>query len=120
MTRLTILLVGGAFVLAPMLAAAQSAQDRPSAETVGPKKPAPPIAEHPSRKAEPVKAGEQARKAEPTAWDQTKTMTREQWNKAKKTWAMEKAKWRDCNRQARKEKLSAPKSWTFIASCMTS
>ena len=63
---------------------------------------------------------EQAGKAESTAWDQTKAMTREQWTKAKKTWAMEKVKWRDCNRQARKEKLSAPKSWTFIARCMTS
>jgi hypothetical protein len=120
MTRLTILLVGAALALTPTLADAQSAQDRSATETVGPKPPAPPIAEHPARRAEPAKRGGQAGKAEPTVWDQTKTMTREQWNKAKKTWAMEKVKWRDCNRKARQEKLSAPKSWSFIASCMTS
>ena len=119
MTRLTILLVGAALALAPTLAGAQSAQDRSSTETVGPKQPAPPIAEQPPRKVEPAKKGGPAGRAEPTMWDQTKTMTREQWNKAKKTWAMEKVKWRDCNRKARQEKLSAPKSWTFIASCMT-
>jgi hypothetical protein len=118
MTGLRILLVSAALALAPAFAGAQSAQDRPTTEVVGPKQPAPPLAEHP-RKAEPAKKSEPG-KARPTAWDQTKTMTREQWNKAKKTWAMEKAKWRDCNRQARKQKLSAPKSWSFIASCMTS
>ncbi|MEA3025111.1 MAG: hypothetical protein QOF91_396 [Alphaproteobacteria bacterium] len=46
-------------------------------------------------------------------------MTRKQWNAAKKKWATEKVKWQDCNRQSAAEKLSAPKSWSFIASCMT-
>jgi hypothetical protein len=65
-------------------------------------------------------------KAEPSTldqsketWDQTKEMTRKEWGVAKKKWAQEKAKWSDCNRQSRKEKLEAPKSWSFIASCMT-
>ena len=52
-------------------------------------------------------------------WDQTKEMTRKEWAAAKKKWAQEKAKWSDCNRQSRKEKLEAPKSWSFIANCMT-
>ncbi len=46
-------------------------------------------------------------------------MTRKEWDAAKKKWAQEKVKWNDCNRQSRKEKLEAPKSWSFIASCMT-
>jgi hypothetical protein len=46
-------------------------------------------------------------------------MTRKEWATAKKKWAQEKSKWNDCNRQSRKEKLEAPKSWSFIASCMT-
>jgi len=58
-------------------------------------------------------------KADPSVWDQTKDMTRKQWNEAKKKWATEKQQWRDCNNQAKKEKLAAPKSWSFIASCMT-
>jgi hypothetical protein len=58
-------------------------------------------------------------KAELPTWDQTKTMTRKEWDTAKKKWAQEKAKWSDCNRQSRREKLEAPQSWSFIASCMT-
>ena len=58
-------------------------------------------------------------KAEPSTWDQTKEMTRKEWDVAKKKWAQEKVKWNDCNRQSSKEKLEAPKSWSFIASCMT-
>ena len=52
-------------------------------------------------------------------WDETKAMTRKQWNAAKKKWASEKVKWRDCNRQADTRKLEAPKSWSFVANCMT-
>lgn len=54
-----------------------------------------------------------------TTWDQTKAMTRKEWNAAKRKWAMEKVKWRDCNQQADAERLKAPKSWSFIANCMT-
>ena len=52
-------------------------------------------------------------------WDETKAMTRKQWEAAKKKWAVEKVKWRACNRQADVQKLQAPKSWSFVASCMT-
>ena len=52
-------------------------------------------------------------------WDETKAMTRKQWNAAKKKWASEKVKWSDCNRQSAAQKLAAPKSWSFVANCMT-
>jgi Ni/Co efflux regulator RcnB len=61
----------------------------------------------------------EASKTEPSTWDQTKEMTRKEWSVAKKKWAQEKVKWSDCNHQSRKEKLEVPKSWSFIASCMT-
>ena len=54
-----------------------------------------------------------------STWDKTKAMTRKEWDAAKKKWAMEKVKWQDCNRQSNAEKLTAPKSWSFIGSCMT-
>jgi hypothetical protein len=52
-------------------------------------------------------------------WDKTKRMTRKQWNAAKRKWAQEKVQWQDCNAQASREKLSGPKSWSYIANCMT-
>src|SRR5690242_15006802 len=52
-------------------------------------------------------------------WDQAKEMTRKEWDVAKRKWALEKVKWNDCNRQSRKAKLEGPKSWSFIAGCMT-
>jgi hypothetical protein len=67
----------------------------------------------------PKPAAMMEQKTEPSTWDQTKEMTRKEWDTAKKKWAQEKVKWTDCNRQSRKEKLEAPKSWSFIASCMT-
>ena len=73
--------------------------------------------------AKPAPAAKTDGKAEPSAavstWDQTKTMTRKQWDTAKKKWETEKVQWQVCNRQADAEKLKAPKSWSFIASCMT-
>lgn len=61
-----------------------------------------------------------ATKAEPTAWDKTKDMTRKQWSSAKGAWTKEKDKWRGCNAKAKAEKLSGTKRWTAIGSCMTS
>ena len=67
----------------------------------------------------PKPAAKVEQKAEPSVWDQTKAMTRREWDVAKRKWAQEKVKWNDCNRRSRREKLEAPKSWSFIASCMT-
>ena len=68
----------------------------------------------------PATSGSNAEAATSTStWDQAKAMTRKEWDAAKKKWAMEKVKWQDCTRQSRAEKLTPPKSWTFIGSCMT-
>ena len=98
------------FVIAAMATALACGVALAQQSSPSDKPPAPPIAttEPPA-----------AKKTEPSAWDQTKAMTRKEWDAAKRKWAMEKVKWRDCNRQARAEKLTAPKSWSFIASCMT-
>ena len=37
----------------------------------------------------------------------------------KPKWAMEKAKWKDCNAKSKADKLSGTKRWTFIGHCMT-
>ncbi len=42
-----------------------------------------------------------------------------QWRKAKKEWIKDKAKWADCQHQAKAQKLSGRKSWSFLYSCMT-
>jgi hypothetical protein len=68
----------------------------------------------------PATTGTKAESSTSTStWDKTKAMTRKEWDVAKKKWAMEKVKWQDCNRQSKADKLTAPKSWSFIGSCMT-
>jgi hypothetical protein len=46
--------------------------------------------------------------------------TTKQWNQAKAKWAKEKEKWADCQKQSKDQKLTGRKSWSFLASCMTS
>lgn len=46
--------------------------------------------------------------------------TIKQWNAARAKWAKEKEKWADCEKQSKEQKLSGRKSWSFLASCMTS
>jgi|RhiMethySRZTD1v2_1073278.scaffolds.fasta_scaffold4172990_2 hypothetical protein len=58
-------------------------------------------------------------KPAPTATEKATTITKEQWNRMKGKWAQEKEKWADCRKQSKSQKLSGTKSWTFIASCMT-
>jgi hypothetical protein len=53
-----------------------------------------------------------------STWGETKDMTRREWNAAKRKWAKEKVKWQDCNQQSDREKLTAPKSWNYVARCM--
>src|SRR5260370_984497 len=42
-----------------------------------------------------------------------------QWNRAKAKWAEEKEKWADCQKQSENQNLTGRKSWSFLASCMT-
>jgi hypothetical protein len=58
-------------------------------------------------------------KVESKADDVAKWTTKE-WNKAKVKWAKEKEKWSDCQKQSKDQGLSGRKSWSFLASCMTS
>jgi hypothetical protein len=52
--------------------------------------------------------------------DDVSRWTEEQWNRAKDQWAKEKEKWADCQKQAQDQNLAGRKSWSFLASCMTS
>jgi hypothetical protein len=55
-----------------------------------------------------------------TAADKVKTISAREWNRMKRQWSKQTAKWTSCNKQADDQKLSGRKSWSFIASCMTS
>jgi hypothetical protein len=52
--------------------------------------------------------------------DDVSKWTSKQWNRAKAEWAKEKEKWADCQIQAKDQNLTGRKSWSFLASCMTS
>ena len=52
--------------------------------------------------------------------DEVKKWTTKEWRKAKAQWIKEKEKWADCSKQSKDQKLVGRKSWSFIASCMTS
>jgi hypothetical protein len=52
--------------------------------------------------------------------DDVSRWTEEQWNRAKAQWAEEKEKWAGCQKQAQDQNLTGRKSWSFLASCMTS
>jgi hypothetical protein len=46
--------------------------------------------------------------------------TTKEWTKAKVQWAKEKEKWAGCQKQSKDQGLTGRKSWSFLASCMTS
>jgi hypothetical protein len=52
--------------------------------------------------------------------DDVSKWTSRQWNQAKGKWAKEKEKWADCRKQSKEQNLTGRKSWSFLASCMTS
>jgi hypothetical protein len=52
--------------------------------------------------------------------DDVSRWTEEQWNRAKIQWAKEKERWADCQKQAQDQNLTGRKSWSFLATCMTS
>jgi uncharacterized protein HemX len=55
-----------------------------------------------------------------TTTEKVKAISKKEWDKMKGQWAKQKEKWADCNKQSTDQKLSGRKSWSFIASCMTS
>jgi hypothetical protein len=52
--------------------------------------------------------------------DDVSKWTSKQWNQAKAKWAKEKEKWANCQKQSKDQNLTGRKSWSFLASCMTS
>jgi Rieske Fe-S protein len=52
--------------------------------------------------------------------DEVAKWTTKEWNKAKAKWAKEKEKWAGCQKQSKDQGLTGRKSWSFLASCMTS
>jgi hypothetical protein len=46
--------------------------------------------------------------------------TSKQYNAAKAKWAKDKAKWADCEKQSKDQKLTGRKSWSFLYQCMSS
>jgi hypothetical protein len=52
--------------------------------------------------------------------DDVSQWTSRQWNRAKAKWEKETEKWADCQRQSKDQNLTGRKSWSFLASCMTS
>jgi hypothetical protein len=45
--------------------------------------------------------------------------TSKQFNAAKAKWAKDKAKWVDCEKQSKDQKLTGRKSWSFLYQCMS-
>lgn len=68
---------------------------------------------------EPSKEQSTTAKVEAKADEVAKWSTK-QWNKAKLQWAKEKEKWAGCQKQSKDQGLTGRKSWSFLASCMTS
>ena len=65
-------------------------------------------------------SGADMRASASKAADDASKWTKKQWNAAKAKWSQEQAKWDTCNKEATDQKLTGRKSWSFIASCMTS
>jgi hypothetical protein len=55
-----------------------------------------------------------------TPTEKIKTISKREWNRMKGQWAKQTEKWASCNKQSDDQKLTGRKSWSFIASCMTS
>jgi hypothetical protein len=68
---------------------------------------------------EPAKEPSTAAKIQSKAEDVAK-WTGKEYRKAKAEWAKEKDKWASCQKQSKDQGLTGRKSWTFLASCMTS
>ena len=59
-----------------------------------------------------LSAQAQAPSGEPSSW------TRKTWNEVKATLEKDTAKWTDCRKQQKEQKLRGKKSWAFLYSCM--
>jgi len=53
-------------------------------------------------------------------FDGASEWTSKQWNRAKAKWGKQQEKWADCQKQSKDQNLTGRKTWSFLASCMTS
>jgi hypothetical protein len=53
-------------------------------------------------------------------FDGASEWTSKQWNRAKAKWEKQQEKWADCQKQSKDQNLTGRKTWSFLASCMTS
>ena len=58
--------------------------------------------------------------SQPSAATRVENWTRKQWKAAQTEWVKDKAKWADCRKRSKAQKLSGRKSWSFLYQCMTS
>jgi hypothetical protein len=56
----------------------------------------------------------------PSTVSEVEKWTSKQYNAAKAKWAKDKAKWADCEKQSKDQKLRGRKSWSFLYQCMSS
>jgi hypothetical protein len=57
--------------------------------------------------------------AEPSTATKVESWTVKEWNAAKGKWSKDKAKWTACSQEAKDQKLSGRKSWSYLYGCMT-
>jgi len=55
---------------------------------------------------------------QPSTATKVENWTSKQWNAAKRKWSKDKAKWAACNKDAKDQKLSGRKSWSYLYDCM--
>ena len=56
--------------------------------------------------------------SQPSTASKVENWTMKQWNAAKMKWSKDKAKWNACNKEAKDQKLSGRKSWSYLNDCM--
>jgi predicted small secreted protein len=114
--KMTILAVA-AFVIVSLPLAAHAQGTTRGAEEGSPQ-PAPSSSNSPN--VDDVSKGPKPSSSMSSIVDDVSTWTSKQLDWAKAEWAKEKEKWADCQRQSQDQNLTGPKSWSFLASCMSS
>ncbi|HLK84298.1 MAG TPA: hypothetical protein VKT99_22785 [Xanthobacteraceae bacterium] len=114
--KMKILAVATFVIVSLPLAAQAQGTSRGAGEGASQPAPTPPI----SPNVDDVSKGPRPSSSMSSVVDGLSNWTSRQWNWAKAEWAKEKDKWTDCQRQSQEQNLTGPKSWSFLASCMSS
>jgi hypothetical protein len=57
--------------------------------------------------------------SQPSTATKVENWSTKQWNAAKAKWSKDKTKWNACNKEAKEQKLSGRKSWSYLYDCMS-